>query len=131
MSKPEIKKLTEQIAQSWTESLRLKTENIALENFDYHQLAAELIALQNGETASLPFFRPDSILWITTAPDAENLEMAIEDLRAWILPSLGWEDEKTQSFYLRMLLLKSKTQSLLFHRQDIFVGGRRKVNLSK
>lgn len=95
MSKPEHKKLAEQFAQSWTDSLKLTSENIAAQDFDKHLLGAELNALQNGETASLPFFRSDSILWVTTAPDAENLEMAVEDLRAWVLPSLGWEDEKS------------------------------------
>lgn len=95
MSKPEYKKLIEQFAQHWTNELKLAPENIASQDFDKHILAAELNALHNCETASLPFFRTDSVLWVTIAPDAENLEMAVEDLRAWVLPSLGWEDEKS------------------------------------
>ena len=95
MSKPEHKKLAEQFAQSWTDNLKLAPKDITSQDFGKHLLGAELNALQNGEIASLPFFRSDSILWVTTAPDAENLEMAVEDLRAWVLPSLGWEDEKS------------------------------------
>jgi hypothetical protein len=95
MSSQEYLKLAEQFAQSWTGNFRLPSENITAQNFTGHLLAEELVALTNGESASLPFLTPNAALWITIAPDAENLEMAIEDLRAWVLPSFGWEDEKS------------------------------------
>jgi hypothetical protein len=41
----------------------------------------------------LPFFSGDRIAWFTLAGDAQQLRAAIEDMRAWILPSFGWEDE--------------------------------------
>lgn len=52
----------------------------------------ELEALQRGEAASLPHFEADGVRWLTVAPDAEALQAAIDDLRAWIIPSFGWED---------------------------------------
>ena len=88
-------KLAKQFARSWTGSLKLAPEKIAAQDFAGHSLALELTALLNGEIASLPYLTNDSALWVTIAPDAEDLEMAIEDLRAWVLPSFGWEDEKS------------------------------------
>lgn len=95
MSSQEYLELVEQFSQSWTGNLTITPENVTSQNFTGHPLAEELTALTNGESASLPFFTNNVALWVTTAPDAENLEMAIEDLRAWILPSFGWEDEKS------------------------------------
>lgn len=88
-------KLAEQFANSWSDNLSLTSANITAQNFANHPLAEELNALINGESASLPFFTSNAALWITVASDAENLEIAIEDLRAWILPTIGWEDEKS------------------------------------
>ena len=95
MSMQERYKLAEQFANSWAGSFSLTEAKIAEQKFGSHPLAGELKALMNGESASLPFFRTEDALWVTTAADAENLEIAIEDLRAWILPTIGWEDEKS------------------------------------
>jgi hypothetical protein len=86
-------KLAEQFANSWAGNFSITSEKIAEQKFAGHPLDEELKALMNGESASLPFFRTDDALWVTIAADAENLEIAIEDLRAWILPTVGWEDE--------------------------------------
>jgi hypothetical protein len=88
-------KLAEQFASSWAGDFNLTSAKIAEQNFAGHPLTEELNALMNGESASLPFFRNADALWVTIAADAENLEIAIEDLRAWILPTIGWEDEKS------------------------------------
>lgn len=56
-----------------------------------HPLAGEISAALAGEIASLPFPRQNAFLWVTIAPNADALRRGIEDLRCWILPSLGWE----------------------------------------
>lgn len=60
-----------------------------------HPLAQELLAFCGGEVASLPYFTgPTEIAWFTLAPDADQLQAVIADLRAWIIPSFGWEDPR-------------------------------------
>ncbi|MGE5608801.1 MAG: hypothetical protein ACM359_06085 [Bacillota bacterium] len=57
-------------------------------------LLGEMTAIAEGRAASLPFY-PSSgaeVAWITIARDAESLQAAIADLRAWIIPSFGWDD---------------------------------------
>lgn len=56
-----------------------------------HPLIGEISAALAGETASLPFPRQNGFLWVTIAPSADALRRAIEDMRCWIIPSLGWE----------------------------------------
>jgi hypothetical protein len=58
--------------------------------------ADEITALCGKIPCSLPYFLPsgDVVAWVTTAPDAECLHAAIEDLRAWIIPSFGWDDPR-------------------------------------
>lgn len=96
----EYEKLVSQIAKSWAAELALSPDRIASQNFSGHILAEELSALFRGEPASLPYFSGKEVVWMTVAPDAENLTMAIDDLRAWILPSHGWEDDETHSVVL-------------------------------
>jgi hypothetical protein len=79
--------------ESWPKALQLPFKKDSAPNITGHPLAGELFALSNGGRASLPFFSGDRIAWFTLAGDAEQLRAAIEDLRAWILPSFGWEDE--------------------------------------
>jgi hypothetical protein len=57
-----------------------------------HPLRGEIAALGSGEPVSLPFFQQDQVGWLTVAGDAERLQEGINDLRAWLLPSYGWED---------------------------------------
>jgi len=58
--------------------------------------ADEITALFGHIPCSLPYFLPsgDAVAWVTTAPDAEGLLAVIEDLRAWIIPSFGWDDPR-------------------------------------
>ena len=100
MSTSDYHKLVSQIAKSWAAELAVSPSQIAAQDFGGHILAEELSALFRGESASLPFFSGKEVVWMTVAPDAENLTMAIDDLRAWILPSHGWEDDETHSLVL-------------------------------
>src|SRR5262249_1417693 len=62
-----------------------------------HLLASQVSTPLHGGSALLPFFPGGSqqeIAWVTVAPDADRLVAALTDLRAWILPSLGWEDAR-------------------------------------
>jgi hypothetical protein len=79
--------------KSWPETLRLPLETTDSPNLTEHPLAGELFAFSNSAHASLPFFIGDKIAWFTLAANADQLRAAIEDLRAWIIPSFGWEDE--------------------------------------
>ncbi len=55
----------------------------------HHQLAA----LEAGSAASFPYFvgNSDEVTWFTVAPSADDLRLAIEDLRAWLIPSYAAE----------------------------------------
>lgn len=56
-------------------------------------LRFEIEALRRGEAAHLPFFRGEQdVAWLTVAGTATALRAAITGLRAWIIPSFGWED---------------------------------------
>jgi len=57
-------------------------------------LREEVLAFLGGDWASLPFFTRGNVLWMTVAPTSPLLQRAVELVRAWILPSYGWEDEK-------------------------------------
>jgi hypothetical protein len=55
----------------------------------HHQLAA----LEAGSAASFPYFvgNSDEVTWFTVAPSSDDLRLAIEDLRAWLIPSYAAE----------------------------------------
>src|SRR5215470_16984247 len=56
-------------------------------------LELEVNAFRAGEVAHLPYVRNDTeTVWITVAPDSTSLRSAMTGLRAWIIPSFGWED---------------------------------------
>jgi hypothetical protein len=57
-----------------------------------HPLALEVKALRAGQAASLPYPTAGEVAWFSLAPTHEMLRRAIADLRAWVFPSLGWED---------------------------------------
>ena len=60
-----------------------------------HPLAGEINAFAEGAIASLPFFTErNDIAWFTLAPSADELRSALDDLRAWLLPSFAWEDPR-------------------------------------
>jgi len=85
--------LLSRLNKSWPKALQLSFDQDKAPQISGHPLAGELSALSNGGRASLPFFSGDKIAWFTLADNAAQLRAAIEDLRAWILPSFGWEDE--------------------------------------
>src|ERR1051326_5565218 len=81
------------LSKSWPKKLQLPFETDSAPDITGSPLACELLSLSNSGRASLPFFSGDRIAWFTLAGDAQQLRAAIEDMRAWILPSFGWEDE--------------------------------------
>jgi hypothetical protein len=58
-------------------------------------LSSEIEAFVAGETAHLPYVASAAqTTWMTVSPDASTLRSAMTGLRAWIIPSFGWEDPK-------------------------------------
>src|SRR5262245_13803368 len=87
--------LLTQLASTWPANLRLRgSGNQAVPAG--HPLAQEIAALENGSAASFPFFVPnkDEVAWFTLASGKQRMQAAIEDLRAWIIPSFAWEDPR-------------------------------------
>jgi hypothetical protein len=83
------------LSATWPPAMQFRFAEAEIENLSNHPLEHEVVALRDGAPASLPFFPPGGeIAWFTIAPDAERLRAAVEDLRAWILPSFGWEDSR-------------------------------------
>jgi len=75
------------LAASWPTEWRTAGES------DANPLRFEIAALRRGEEAHLPFFRGEqNVAWLTVAGTATALRAAITGLRAWIIPSFGWED---------------------------------------
>ncbi|MBS1807643.1 MAG: hypothetical protein JST84_05570 [Acidobacteria bacterium] len=96
MFTPDQITLLRRLQGNWPKYLHLMIDEQNRPNLAGHPLADELLALSRSERASLPFFtpnRPDRIIWLTIAPDVEELQSTMADLRAWLLPSFGWEDE--------------------------------------
>lgn len=56
-------------------------------------LRQQVAALEAGAAASFPFFveRGDEVTWFTVAPSSDDLRLAIDDLRAWLIPSYAAE----------------------------------------
>ena len=72
---------------SWLRVAPSATTNFA------SSLELEVNAFRAGKVAHLPFVRNSAeTVWITVAPDSASLRSAMTGLRAWIIPSLGWED---------------------------------------
>lgn len=86
-------KLLKWLSDAWPGDLRIEFSEDRPVVPEEHPLRYELNHIMEGTSASLPFFTKDRIAWFTIAPTAEVLQAAIEDLRAWILPSFGWEDK--------------------------------------
>lgn len=79
--------LLARLAASWPTEWRAAGESEA------NPLRFEIAALRRGEDAHLPFFRGEqNVVWLTVAGTATTLRAAITGLRAWIIPSFGWED---------------------------------------
>lgn len=59
-----------------------------------HILAREVSALLSGRSASLPYFSENqNTAWMTLSPNSDGILAALSGLRAWIVPSIGWEEE--------------------------------------
>ena len=84
--------IVEQLSRSWPGAWRLKDGGVSTE-LHAHPIGGELNALAKGEAANLPYFRTGGdVAWITVAPNANALRSTIHALRAWVIPSFGWED---------------------------------------
>jgi hypothetical protein len=60
----------------------------------HQRVGSEISRFLGGQGASLPFRKRDEIIWATVAPSSTDLHREIELLRAWVLPSFGWEDPR-------------------------------------
>lgn len=78
----------------WVKKLSVDGDGLAA-GLQGHPLEHQLVSLGQRGVASLPYFRKGKeTVWFTVAPSPEQLRLAIDDLRAWIIPSFGWELEK-------------------------------------
>lgn len=57
-----------------------------------HPFWPEVYNLCDGRPASFPFFVKDTIYWCLLAGNERTLQSGISALRAWIIPSFGWEE---------------------------------------
>lgn len=81
---------TEQLRMSWPAHMALSADPaVAMAT---NPLAAEFAALADGRAASLPQWRPEGIVWRTCAADVQQLQVAVEGLHAWLIPSFAWEE---------------------------------------
>lgn len=79
--------LLARLSASWPAQWRSAGEG------DANPLRYEIAALRRSEEAHLPFFRgSQDVAWLTVAGTPAALRSAITGLRAWIVPSFGWED---------------------------------------
>lgn len=85
--------LLHELRQTWPSDIALDEGSTSFRVRKGHPIAAEIDALKEGERASFPYFTNNKVAWITVAPDVSELAFAVNELRAWIIPSLGWEDE--------------------------------------
>ena len=86
--------LLSQFNKNWEQNqkrLCLDLSNYEINAFETHPLIGEIVNLiQNKKGGSLPFFSNDKILWCTLAPNPSQLQIAVDQLQNWILPSYGW-----------------------------------------
>ena len=62
-----------------------------LGNIETHPLRGEITSLIHGIGGSLPFFSDKYIVWCTLASDSYMLQITVNKLQAWIIPSYGWQ----------------------------------------
>ena len=86
--------LLDRLNANWPSHLKFTIVDGQIVDIGRHPLGSELVALETSSTTTLPFFEPKAgtVRWFTAAKCAEDLRVAIEQLRCWILPSLGWEE---------------------------------------
>lgn len=93
-------RVLQRLARTWPKNWHVTVPAPdAVLNLESHPLRGELEAFWQGGGASLPFFSPRQPLvhWVTVACGSGALQRSVEMLRAWVLPSLGWEHD-TQPF---------------------------------
>jgi hypothetical protein len=95
-AQPTACELVRRLQSSWPDWLPPLLPSEDPSPVESHPLAGEIEALLQGNSASLPFFPEGSaeIAWITLAHEGESLRAAYRELRAWLLPSVGWEDPR-------------------------------------
>lgn len=88
MGSDAVAALLMQVGRSWPADWQLSgLGEVSLK----HPLTGEIAELRAERWGSLPYFSHSRIHWITMAPTADGLRTAISALRAWVLPSYGWE----------------------------------------
>ena len=85
--------LIRKIASTWPKNYQISESSDFTKSLSGRALHGELSALQSSEPCCLPCFdsKKNIIIWYAICPSYAQLNEAIEDLSAWILPSLGWE----------------------------------------
>jgi hypothetical protein len=88
--------LIAQLSATWPAALKLTLSGGKPAGLQSHPLGQEITALAEGRAASLPYFvsGKSEVAWFTLAPNDQEMRAAVEDLRAWVLPSFGWEDPR-------------------------------------
>jgi len=88
--------LLTQLSATWPAALKLTLSGGQPAGLQSHPLGHEITALGEGRPASLPFFvaSKNEVAWFTLAPNDQEMRGAVEELRAWVLPSFGWEDPR-------------------------------------
>src|SRR4051812_576101 len=88
--------LITQLSETWPTTLKLTPTAGQHAGVQSHPLGHEITAFEEGRVASLPFFigNKNEVAWFTLAPNDLEMRGAVENLRAWILPSFGWEDPR-------------------------------------
>ena len=88
--------LLDQLSATWPAALKLTVSGGKPTGLQGHPLGQEITALAEGRAASLPFFvgSKNEVAWFTLASNDQEMRAAVEELRAWVLPSFGWEDPR-------------------------------------
>jgi hypothetical protein len=86
--------LLHRLNANWPSYLKFTLAEGRIADLERHPLREELAAIEAKRAASLPFFSPKAgdVRWFTAGKCAEELMVAIDQLRCWILPSFGWEE---------------------------------------
>jgi hypothetical protein len=57
-----------------------------------HPLYYEVMALEQGNPCSFPYFGVGRVNWVTFGGNLQTLYRGIEDVRAWLIPNIAWEE---------------------------------------
>jgi hypothetical protein len=84
--------LLEALSAKLPSAYQMKISGNSVEISEAHPLFVEIFALAAGNAASLPYIAGEKTIWATLSPSLQSLRAAIGDLRAWVIPSLAWEE---------------------------------------